>query len=189
MKVELDIKKPLPRGKKVYTADWKPIWVSFRYEKLPILYHYCGVVGHDDRACMVKHQDAKDGTVKENQYDGWLKASPTKLPPRRRAEDQPDFSSAESSAERNNFRKADDRGNDLNDQRKSGVFENRKRQLLWDSNKEENGNKISTVGKEGSSQLLMCTIPKKRIGPYQSPLCQRLDREWCYNLWPTLKGL
>lgn len=50
VKVALDITKPIPRGKRVCTADWNPIWVSFCYEKFPLLCHYCGIVGHDDRA-------------------------------------------------------------------------------------------------------------------------------------------
>ncbi|KAH7864917.1 hypothetical protein Vadar_020800 [Vaccinium darrowii] len=32
VKVELDITKPLPRAKKVYSADWKSVLVLFQYE-------------------------------------------------------------------------------------------------------------------------------------------------------------
>ncbi|KAH7836080.1 hypothetical protein Vadar_032512 [Vaccinium darrowii] len=153
VKVELNINKPLPRGKKVYTADWKPIWVPFRYEKRPILCHYCGVVGHDDRACMIKNQEAKDGIVKEDQYGGWMKASPVKLPPRRRAEGRPEYSSVESSAERSSFGKSEDHGHDLHDARKSGDSERGKRQLQWDSNKEEDARMALKVRQARASPI------------------------------------
>lgn len=45
VKVVVDITKALPRGKRANTMDGKPLWVSFRYEKLPIMCHYCGLVG------------------------------------------------------------------------------------------------------------------------------------------------
>ncbi|KAH7850906.1 hypothetical protein Vadar_004457 [Vaccinium darrowii] len=146
VKVELDLQKPLPRGKKVYTVDWNLIRVSFRYEKLLILCYYCGVVGHDDHACMVKHHEVKAGVMKENQYGGWLRASPVKLPPRRRGEGQPDTSPAESSAERSDFGMFDDHGNDLHDPRKSGNFVKGKPQLLGELNSKGDENR---VGKEG----------------------------------------
>ncbi|KAH7850302.1 hypothetical protein Vadar_030700 [Vaccinium darrowii] len=170
VKVELNINKPLSRGKKVYTADWKLIWVPFRYEKLPVLCHYCGVVGHDDRACMIKNQEAKDGIVKEDQYGGWMKASSVKLPPRRRAEGQPEYSSAESSAERSSFGKSEDHGNDLRDSRKSGDSERGKRQLQWDSNKEEDARMALEVGQARESPFSKELDKTKRwTGPCLSP--------------------
>ncbi|KAG5524447.1 hypothetical protein RHGRI_031191 [Rhododendron griersonianum] len=98
VKVELDITKPIPRGKYVRTADWNPIWVSFRYEKFPHLCHYCGLVGHDDKACMLKYNESKAGIMKVNQYGVWLRASPVKAPFKKKFEGRSEGSPAESSA-------------------------------------------------------------------------------------------
>lgn len=68
VKVELDITRPLPRGKRASTADWDSLWIPFQYEKLPILCHYCGLIGHDDNVCVAKDRDLHAGLVRDNQY-------------------------------------------------------------------------------------------------------------------------
>ncbi|KAH7850130.1 hypothetical protein Vadar_028349 [Vaccinium darrowii] len=163
VKVELDIRKPIPRGKKVYTADWKPIWLPFRYEKLPILCHYCGVVGHDDCACVVKHNEVKSGIVKETQYGGWLKASPAKISSRRRAEGRPDSSPAESSAERSSFGKTEDQGKDLHEQGNDGHDLHNPREV-------KNG-RVGKVG-QGDGSLFATQLNKSKSleGPRSEPI-------------------
>ncbi|KAH7836815.1 hypothetical protein Vadar_006006 [Vaccinium darrowii] len=81
------------------------------------------------------------------------KASPVKLPPRRRAEGRPEYSSAESSAERSSFGKSEDHGHDLHDARKSGDSERGKRQLQWDSNKEKDARMALEVRQARASPI------------------------------------
>ncbi|KAE9467037.1 hypothetical protein C3L33_01055, partial [Rhododendron williamsianum] len=133
VKVELDITKPIPRGKRVCTADWKPIWVSFRYEKFPLLCHYCGIVGHDDKACMLKYNEAKAGILKENQYGIWLRASPVKGSAKKRSDGWSESSSAESSRAETGQKEAEISARDLRDPTKSGVFEFGRRRIQWES--------------------------------------------------------
>ncbi|KAF7140800.1 hypothetical protein RHSIM_Rhsim06G0055700 [Rhododendron simsii] len=135
VKVELDITKPLPRGKHVRTADWNPIWVSFRYEKFPYLCHYCGLVGHDDKACMLKYNESKAGIMKVNQYGVWLRASPVKAPFKKKFEGRPEGLPAESSAtERTSQEGTEDSARDLHYPANPGVFNFGRRRLQWDSN-------------------------------------------------------
>lgn len=97
VKVELDITKPLPRGKRICSADWEPFWISFQYEKLPILCHYCGLIGHDDKVCVDKDKDLQAGCLRENQFGAWLRASPVKAFRRTggRRDSPPDASSSD----------------------------------------------------------------------------------------------
>ncbi|KAH7855337.1 hypothetical protein Vadar_023843 [Vaccinium darrowii] len=160
VKVELDITKPLPRAKKIYTADWKPILVPFRYEKLPLLCYYYGVVGHDDRACMMKYNDTKAGCVKENQYGGWLRASPVKIPGRKRPEGRLDSSPAESSADRNSFGNAGDYGKDVHVPTKSGEVKKGRRQLQWESVTKDGENRVVGLG-----QTILSATEKELVEP------------------------
>ncbi|KAE9466937.1 hypothetical protein C3L33_01156, partial [Rhododendron williamsianum] len=138
VKVELDITKPIPRGKNVRTADWQPIWVSFRYEKFPHLCHYCGLVGHDDKACMLKYNESKAGIMKVNQYGVWLRASPVKAPFKKKFEGRSEGSPAESSATaRASQERTEDYGRDFHNPTNSGVFKFGMRRLQWDSDNVE----------------------------------------------------
>ncbi|KAH7862150.1 hypothetical protein Vadar_000729 [Vaccinium darrowii] len=176
VKVELDIKKPLPRGKKIYTANWEPVLVPFQYEKLPFFCHYCGVVGHDDRACLGKYNDMKAGILKENQYGGWLKASPVKASFRRRAEKRPEYPSAESSADGICFGKAKDYGKDLHNPGNSGEFKSRRRQLLWESAAKIDENKPEGVGQACDNSIVKDpTKPIKEMCASSEPILPLLE--------------
>ena len=51
IRVEIDVHKPLCRGRRVHFCPDKEGWVSFRYERLPIFCHWCGVLNHDSKEC------------------------------------------------------------------------------------------------------------------------------------------
>ena len=51
--VEIDVLKPLCRGRRVALDDNEEIWVSFKYEKLPNFYYWCGLISHDGKDCDV----------------------------------------------------------------------------------------------------------------------------------------
>ena len=49
-------------------------WVSFKYEKLPIFCHYCGILGHGLKHCAAHYAMEKKGERIEYQYGDFLKA-------------------------------------------------------------------------------------------------------------------
>ena len=51
IRVNVEITKPLCRGRKVLLETGREIWVSFKYEKIPNFYYWCGFVSHDDKDC------------------------------------------------------------------------------------------------------------------------------------------
>ena len=88
VKVALPITKPLRRGGYLAGTDGARHWVTFKYERLPLLCHYCGVLGHDMRHCASYFAASKQGEVVELQYGDWLKATGgrSRSPVKRRTE-------------------------------------------------------------------------------------------------------
>ncbi|GLT62155.1 hypothetical protein SLA2020_348130 [Shorea laevis] len=50
VRIMLDVTKPLERGRAL-RLDGKSVWVSFKYEKLPIFCFQCGRILHDKQGC------------------------------------------------------------------------------------------------------------------------------------------
>ena len=46
MRVDIDITKPLMRGKMVHIEDMEEGLIYFKYERLPIFCYHCGILGH-----------------------------------------------------------------------------------------------------------------------------------------------
>ena len=53
VRVEIDITKPLSRGRRVQFGPASDGWVSFRYEHLLVFYYWCGRLTHDAKDCDV----------------------------------------------------------------------------------------------------------------------------------------
>ena len=49
IRVTIDITKPLYKGWRITMARGVDGWVSFRYERLPIICYGCGMLTHNDR--------------------------------------------------------------------------------------------------------------------------------------------
>lgn len=49
-------------------------WVELRYENLPYVCFYCGILGHYERICVQRAKDVRSDTLKNNQFGAWLKA-------------------------------------------------------------------------------------------------------------------
>ena len=47
VKVALPISKPIRRGGFLMSLDGNRHWVDYKYERLPVFYHFCGILGHD----------------------------------------------------------------------------------------------------------------------------------------------
>ncbi|KAH7851087.1 hypothetical protein Vadar_007104 [Vaccinium darrowii] len=99
--------------------------------------YYCGTVGHDDKACVQKHNDSKAEGVKDNQYGAWLKASPVKIPAKRQSEG-PEISPSESSSAGVDKERTVIHGNDKVYSRKGGNLKSAKGQIVWNPNDLEN---------------------------------------------------
>ena len=49
--VDVDITKPLMRGKMIHIESMEKWWVYFKYERLPIYCYWCGILGHQEQDC------------------------------------------------------------------------------------------------------------------------------------------
>ncbi|KAK7850047.1 hypothetical protein CFP56_001630 [Quercus suber] len=68
VRVALPISKPLWRGSFLLGSDGKRHWVKYKYERMPIFCHYCGVLGHDFRHCSTHFAASKKATPLNYQY-------------------------------------------------------------------------------------------------------------------------
>ena len=48
VRVDLEIDKPLRRGAYITSLDGERLWLSFKYERIPIVCFICGKLGHDN---------------------------------------------------------------------------------------------------------------------------------------------
>ena len=71
----LPIAKPLGRGGFIFGSDGDKMWVSFKYERLPMFSHFCGILGHDLKHCATHFAAEKQGRRVEYQYGYFLKAT------------------------------------------------------------------------------------------------------------------
>ncbi|KAL0002786.1 hypothetical protein SO802_016567 [Lithocarpus litseifolius] len=74
VRVKIDVRKPLSRGRKIGLSNGEESWTSLKYECLPNLCYWCGRLTHHDKDCSVWLK--RKGTMKEkNQNFGlWLRA-------------------------------------------------------------------------------------------------------------------
>lgn len=88
VRVALPISKPVWRGGFPLGSDGQRHWVTYKYERLPMFCHYCGILGHDLRHCSAHFAASKESDNVEYQYGEWLKADSgqSKSPPRRSKE-------------------------------------------------------------------------------------------------------
>ena len=77
--VALPITKPLRCGGYIAGTDGEHMWVTFKYERLPMFCHFCGLLGHDIQHCAGHFAAEKGNGEVEYQYGDWLKASGNRL--------------------------------------------------------------------------------------------------------------
>ncbi|XP_070057657.1 uncharacterized protein [Nicotiana tomentosiformis] len=73
LKVMMNINKPLLR-EKLINLGFETKWIELRYENLPYVCYYCGMLGHNDKNCVQKEKDIRAGTIKGDQFGPWLRA-------------------------------------------------------------------------------------------------------------------
>lgn len=79
IRVKVEIRQPLCRGRLVDLGDRDPIWVAFRYERLLVFCYKCGKLNHDERDCQGKSKFRGNQRSVESQYGPWLKVDPGKM--------------------------------------------------------------------------------------------------------------
>ena len=73
--VALPISKPWRHGGFIADLDGVHTWVKFKYERLLVFCHFCGLLGHDLRHCASHYAVEKNGGDFKYQCGDWLKAS------------------------------------------------------------------------------------------------------------------
>ena len=75
VRVALPISRPIRRGGFITGTDGERYWLDFKYERLPIFCHYCGILGHDMKHCVAHYAVEKNGGSVEYQYGDFLRAT------------------------------------------------------------------------------------------------------------------
>lgn len=70
IKIDLPIDKPLRRGGHIANVEVERSWVTFKYERLPTFCFICGIIGYDNKHCLVN----PNWQHANLQYGEWLRA-------------------------------------------------------------------------------------------------------------------
>ena len=74
VRVEVDITKPLCRGRKISWDQSSEGWAAFMYERLPNFCYWCGLVSHGDKDCVLWLNSRGTLQVEDQQFGPWLRA-------------------------------------------------------------------------------------------------------------------
>lgn len=74
VKVPFPIAKPDRRGAFISGSDGVHTWVKFKYERLSLFCHYCGMLGHDVKHYASHFAVVKNGGEVDYQYGDFLRA-------------------------------------------------------------------------------------------------------------------
>lgn len=77
IKVWVDITKPLIQGSLI-SNQGNPLWIAFKYKRLPNFYFKCGVIKHSILGCNKSPLSNKMHNMDQTQYGIWLRAPLTK---------------------------------------------------------------------------------------------------------------
>ena len=75
IRVRVDTSKPLCHGRKICLEDGSVSQVRFKYERLPNLCYWCGLMTHADKDCDLWVRSRGNLTAKDQQFGGQLRAS------------------------------------------------------------------------------------------------------------------
>ena len=78
LRVSMDVRPPLKRGKRLRTPNGDGFFVSFKYERLSLFCFICGCLGHSDRFCPQLFTIPEEEITRG--WGVWLKASFHQLP-------------------------------------------------------------------------------------------------------------
>lgn len=88
LKVALPISKPLHWGGFIAGPDGDRFWITYKYERIPMFCHFCGLLRLDLCHCASHFSATRRGGDVEFQYGDWLKATGGRYcsPPKRNTE-------------------------------------------------------------------------------------------------------
>ncbi|CAA0841608.1 Unknown protein [Striga hermonthica] len=70
--VDLQLNEPVLRGTHLKLGT-DSTWVEFKYENIQNFCYYCGRIGHGDKNCSSKRDDANRSVLNIGQYGDWLR--------------------------------------------------------------------------------------------------------------------
>lgn len=79
VRVEVNVSKPLCKGRQVILEDDEEVWVSFSYEKLPNFCNWCGMVCHDDKDYDIWLSSKRSLSINSQEFGAWMRDSPFSL--------------------------------------------------------------------------------------------------------------
>lgn len=79
VRVEINVHKPLCRGRKVRFSQDRKGWASFCYEWLPIFCHWCGILNHDSKDCDLWLQSKGELRIEDQEYGPGMRVDPPSL--------------------------------------------------------------------------------------------------------------
>ncbi|XP_050259866.1 uncharacterized protein LOC126704929 [Quercus robur] len=68
VRVEVDVMKPLCRGRRVTWDEASEGWIYFKYERLPNICYWCGHLSHDDKDCIIWLQSKGSMLMDKQQF-------------------------------------------------------------------------------------------------------------------------
>ena len=74
VQVEVDITKPLCRGRKISWDQSCEGWATFMYKRLPNFCYWCGLVLHNDEDCVLWLNSRGTLRVEDQQFGPWIRA-------------------------------------------------------------------------------------------------------------------
>ncbi|KAH7844603.1 hypothetical protein Vadar_029804 [Vaccinium darrowii] len=75
IRVSIPLNRPLRRGGNVVLGEGDKCWVDYKYERLLVFCHCCGMLDHETRDCAEKNKGVGGGCSKEFAYGAWMNAS------------------------------------------------------------------------------------------------------------------
>ena len=75
VRVNMDITKPLSRGRKVRLEQGRETWIALKYERLPNYCYWCRLVFHSDKDCPSWLRNKENMRIEDQQFGPWLRAS------------------------------------------------------------------------------------------------------------------
>lgn len=78
VRVQINITKPLHYDT-LLNQEGTPIWIPFKYERLPNFCFNCGVILHTSIGCNNDRVGNEFHDIEPNQYKTWLRASTAKI--------------------------------------------------------------------------------------------------------------
>ena len=74
VRVRVDVTQPLCRGRVVNLEEGGSTWVSFKYERLPIICYWCGRLDHDEKDCPLWIESKGPLKPQDKQFGPFMRA-------------------------------------------------------------------------------------------------------------------